>query len=208
MRVAVDAPDLLGQLLAVLRARGVILALRQQATETGAWHVDENQVAGVQQAVIVVGQLVRRGRRMRVVIGHDPLRTPGTHVQPHGRGTRAAVVDEGDRTLGRVDALLEVGEVAHRDLGRGFLGTRAVDHQRAGDGLVVDRLAFDRDGAGGRGRHRLHQFLDEVFRRLRVVARAAGVARGGAAGRRGCEGRCAAQQQGRECNGKAIGFHG
>ena len=115
---------------------------------------------------------------MRMVRGHDPLRAEGAHVQPHRRGARAAVVEKSDRPVARLLAILEVGHIEHRCLGRllrramsvprppvrripaARLGSRIVPalgmhDQESCDRVVADRVAFDGHGAGRRARQRV-----------------------------------------------------
>ena len=75
----------------------LFLVLAGDAAEARARRVDEDEVGDIEQARAVVHQRV--GRRGRVCIGggDDPAGPEGAHVQPQGRGARAAVVEEGDR---------------------------------------------------------------------------------------------------------------
>ena len=158
MGVLVDAP------------KRLFLVLARDARKACARRVDEHQVACVEDRIVVVDDAVGRGRRVTAVISrHHLLGTERAHVQPHGRGAGAAVVNEGHRPVGRRDALLEIGHVEHRGLGLGVaaapqvLAVRAlfaprrvvpapgVNDDRAGDCVVVDLLPTD-----GRGPLRVH----------------------------------------------------
>jgi hypothetical protein len=62
-----------------------LFVLAGDSTEPGAGRVDKDEIARVEQALIVVGDRVGRRRRMGVVGGDDPFRAKRPHVQPHGR---------------------------------------------------------------------------------------------------------------------------
>ena len=147
---------------------GLFLVLAGQTAETGAGRVDEDQIAGVEQARFVVDQRVGRCRRMRIIRRHDPLRAEGAHVQPDRRRARPAIEQEGQRPVLARLAMGEIGDIGHGRLGRRVLGGVAIlmpgfliglrvlrhvipalgmDDQRADCGLVVDMLAADRDRA-------------------------------------------------------------
>ena len=103
----------------------------------------------------------------------DAPRSEGAHVQPHGRGTGSAVVQERhgpDAAAVLAIAVLEIGDVEHRRLGCGILalafrrggavlvGLRVprnivpalgVHDEGAGDGLIRDRFPAHRDGSRG-----------------------------------------------------------
>ena len=63
-------------------AERLVLVLARDAAEAGARRVDEHEVAGVEQAVVVVDELVGRGRRVRVV-GGDDARGPNAPMCSH-----------------------------------------------------------------------------------------------------------------------------
>jgi hypothetical protein len=132
--------------------------------------IDEHQVRGVEQAVVVVHQLVRRRWSLGVIRGDHAARAERAHVQPHTRRTGPAIVEESDRPLARFGAVLEIGHVEHRGLGlhtfglcgarlpestirvRGVIPARAVHDDHAGHGMIVDRVAAHRDCALGGAR--------------------------------------------------------
>ena len=138
------------------------------ATEPGAGSVHKHQIAGVQQAEIVVHHLIRCGRRMRVIRGNHPPGPKSAHVQPDARRAGPAVEEKGDRPFLRLRVLLRVGHVEHRRfccrilgllvilrvvfvlLGLLFFRLRRVipafgmDDNRPCHGLIIDAAAFDR----------------------------------------------------------------
>src|SRR5215472_3794949 len=57
IRVLVDAPE------------GLFSILSDEAAEAGARHIDENQVAGIEQRVLVLDQLIGRARQVRIARG-------------------------------------------------------------------------------------------------------------------------------------------
>ena len=145
VRVGVDAPE------------GALLVLPGDAAETGAGGVHEHQVGRIEQARIVVHQLVGRGGRVAIIQCDDAARAEGAHMQPHAGGAGAAVEEEGDRPAVLRAAFGEIGDIEHR----GFCGgvvvvvvgillavilrrlghvvpAFRVHHQRAGHGLVVE----------------------------------------------------------------------
>ena len=69
------------------------------ATEAGAGSVHEHQIAGVQQAEIVINNLIGRGGGMRVVRGDHPPGPKSAHVQPDGRRAGSAVEEKRDRAV-------------------------------------------------------------------------------------------------------------
>ena len=148
---AQEALDELGEGVGVRvdAVEALLLVAPGHPAETRARRVDEHKVGGVQQAVGVLHQPIGGGGGVGVVGGHHPARAEGAHVQPHGRGARPAVVQEGDRPVRRGRALGEIGDVEHRSLGLGV-------------GLVAQVLvvAGGACGPGGAGR---------AFARGRVV---------------------------------------
>ena len=62
----------------------------------GAHGVDEDEIGFVEEALGVVHELVRSRRREDAVHGQRAARAEGAHVQPHGGGTGATVVEKGD----------------------------------------------------------------------------------------------------------------
>ena len=56
--------------------------------------VDKNEISFIQETFGVVYELVRRGRREDAVHRVRAAWPEGAHVQPHGGGARAAVVEE------------------------------------------------------------------------------------------------------------------
>ena len=79
----------------------LFLVLAGDPAEPGARRVDEHQVAGIEQALVVVDDLIRRGRGMRSSAVDDAPRAERAHVQPHRRRARPAVEEEGDRSARR-----------------------------------------------------------------------------------------------------------
>ena len=146
--------------------KAFFLILPRDATEAGAGSVHKHQITGVQQAVIVVNNLIRRGRGMRVVRGDHPPGSKRAHVQPDRRRAGTAVEQKRDGPFVRFDLLLGIGHVKHRRFSRRILGSchlglvfallvflasrqsRVIpafwmDDQCAGDSLIIDPAAFD-----------------------------------------------------------------
>jgi hypothetical protein len=173
----------------------------EHAAEASARRIDEDQVAGVKQAVLVLNELIRRSLLMFSVRRDDAAWAKGPHVQIHRRASRAAVIEEGDGPASGGRALLKVGHV--EDTGRGELifgfgreidaGVGKVfpvetDHgvlyvsgangECPGNGTVGDGLATYRHGAFGRGISRRcgrERFgFDVVFSVVLVLCRGAG----------------------------------
>ena len=132
--VLIDAVEILVRILAA------------DPAEAGAGHVDEHQIARIQQALVVVDDRVRRRRRVGGVIGDHTARPEGAHMQPHGCRARAAIEQEGDRPPGHIAAMLEVSDVGHAGFGRRVLGVvlggrgvvpvLGMHDQRAGHGVI------------------------------------------------------------------------
>ena len=72
-------------LTSMLGAFGFVGIVRDESTETRAGGIDEYDIARVEQAVVVVDELVRRRRRMAVVTGDHTFGAECAHVQPHRR---------------------------------------------------------------------------------------------------------------------------
>ncbi len=146
----------------------------EDAGEARAGRVDEDEVAGVKEAVLVSDERVGRSFLMLDVGQHDAHGSEGAHVEIHGGTAWTAVVDEGDGAGAFRSVLFEVGDVVHArrgglvfdfggqvDVGagkvfaveadHGVLGVGGADGEGAGDGAVVDGLAADGDGAVGDG---------------------------------------------------------
>ncbi len=182
------------------------------AREAGARHVDEDQIGGVEQAGVVVDELVGRGRVVAVVGGDDAPGAEGAHVQPHGGGAGAAVEEEGDGALLGRGAALEIGGVEHGGFGAVLAGVLLifrrvglhvvpvllVNDERAGDGVVGDGGAAGGHRAAGALLLRLEiaavDIRGLVLRRRRVVGEGA---------RRG-EGDGNDRQQGGEADADAL----
>ena len=64
--------------------------------------VDEDEIGFVEEALGVVHELVRSRRRKDAVHGVRAARPKGAHVQPHGGGTGATVVEKGDRAKAQI----------------------------------------------------------------------------------------------------------
>jgi hypothetical protein len=150
--IGVDAPE------------SLFLVRAGDAREAGAGGVDEHQIRGIKQALVIGRHLVGGSRQMLVAIGDDTARTEGAHMQPHGRRARPAIIDEGHRAVLGAGVLLEIGDIEHRSLGRGFvlglvvaalsldrrvLPALGMHDQRAGHGLVVHLLVIGDDAAFG-----------------------------------------------------------
>jgi hypothetical protein len=65
--------------------KGFLLVLTGDAAEAGTGRVDEHEIAGVEQALIVIDDRVGCRLRMGVVGGNHPLGAKSAHVQPYGR---------------------------------------------------------------------------------------------------------------------------
>ena len=137
----------------------LVRVLAADPAKPGAGHVDEHDVADIEQTLVVVHDGIRRGRRVAVVIGEHAARAERAHVQPYRRGPWAAVEQERDRPPGHIRAVLEIGDVGHAGFGgrvlvvvpggRGVVPALGMDDQRAGEGVVGDRGAAGGDAAAG-----------------------------------------------------------
>ena len=88
-----------------------------RAAEARAHGVDEDQVAGIQQAVGIVDVGVRRRRGQAVRLHLHHLGAEGAHVQPDRGRARSAVEQEPDRPLRFVgDAVLGIVDVEQMSL--------------------------------------------------------------------------------------------
>ena len=135
--VLIDAPKVL------------VLSLADGFAETGADGIDENEVGAIEQTVGIVFESVGRGRSDVRIHGDHALRTEGAHVQPDGRGTGAAVVEKGERTLAEI---LDVAARVRGVVDEGFvLVLFILEENCAGRGLVRDGLTADFDGVLGDG---------------------------------------------------------
>ncbi len=54
-----------------------------QMAEAGARCVDKDQVAGIQQTVFIVDELVGSRRAVRIILGEHSLGPESPHVKPH-----------------------------------------------------------------------------------------------------------------------------
>ena len=99
--VFVDAPE------------GLSGVLADEAAEAGAGHVDEDDVADVEQGAGVVDELVGSGGQVLIGVGDDVLGAERTHVEPDGGAAGTAVVEEGDGALFSLGVFFEVGDVKH-----------------------------------------------------------------------------------------------
>ncbi len=152
---------------------GLFAVLAADAAEAGAGRVDEDEIAGIEQAEIVVDDRVGRGGRVRIISGDDAPGPECSHVEPHGGRARAAVVEESHRALRVLAVGFEVRDVEHAGFGGLVLGVLVriilrdvvpalgMDDESTGKGVVSDRIPTDGDGAFARLLLGL-----EVFRRL------------------------------------------
>ena len=77
---------------------------------TGAHGVDEDEVGFVEKAFTVVDEFVRGGRSELRVESPNAARAECAHVQPHGGGAGAAVIEERDGARGEIfDVAARVG---------------------------------------------------------------------------------------------------
>ena len=112
--------------------------------EAGTHGVDENQVAGIQQAVGIVDVGVWRRRCQAVRFELDHLGTEGAHVQPDGGRAGSAIEQKPDRPLGLIaDAVFRIIDVEQVPLGDAAGGL--VDGQKPDMGGVLNGLAVQRD---------------------------------------------------------------
>src|ERR1035437_2689697 len=92
---------------------GLFRVLAGQPPKAGAGHVDEDQVAGVEQGVGVVNELVGRRGQVLVATGDHMLGAERTHMQPDGRTSRSAVKEEGNKAVLSLRVFLEVCDVKY-----------------------------------------------------------------------------------------------
>ena len=104
--------------------------------------IDEDEVASVQQAVGI--RLERIGGRRREVreVGLQPHGCERAQQHIDGRGSRPAVVEEGDRSRAEIDSVGGEGDV--ENLRRCFRARGIDDRQMTGGGRVGDRPASQR----------------------------------------------------------------
>ncbi len=95
-----------------------LLVLSGDPAEPGARRVDEHQIAGVQQTLVVVNDPVRCRRGMTGVGGIDAPRPESPHVQPHRRRAGTAVEQEGHRPRRWLGVPLQIRDVKHGRLRR------------------------------------------------------------------------------------------
>ncbi len=109
----------------------------------GSHCVDENQIGYGQKTRRAVDDLVG-GRRSGMRVGrHRPNSAEPAHEQPDRRGSRAAVVDKGDRALREaMHAVFGIGDVKHAR--RGFALLVFEDDRSCGCG-VADPVPVDYD---------------------------------------------------------------
>ena len=147
-RVAVDAPE------------SFLRVLPRQPSEPGSGHVDEHQVAYIQQTVRVVHHGVRRGRQVGIAYCYYVLRSQRSHVQPHRGAARSAVIEKCNRPVFGLGAGLEVRHVEHprhwRSILRfvGFVQCQLASRLRFSVRPQLRILAVGRahrDGSGNRG---------------------------------------------------------
>ena len=143
LHVAIDAIKLLFAFLALFLFLRLVLVGKLQSAETGAGRIDEYEVAGIEQAVFVVDDVVRRSRRVLIVRGHHALGPERAHVQPYRGRARSAVVEKSQRAFFIVLALLEIGDI--EDAGGRVVLVLVLAGQQdgAGHGLVGNALAAD-----------------------------------------------------------------
>lgn len=125
------------------------------AAVTCADGVDEDEIGFVQEAGLVVDELVRGREGEAVVLEFDAFGAEETEVEPDGGGAGAAVEGEGERAFGSeggIGFFFGVGDV--EDFGGGF-AFGVFESDGACGGGVVDFLAVDGDavfsGDGGSG---------------------------------------------------------
>ena len=134
----------------------LLLVLSGESAEAGAGGVHKDQIADVEQAVIVVHHAIGRGGSVAVVGGDDALRPECSHVKPHRRRSGSPVVEEGDRTGFALVVRFEIGHVEHAGLGGLvliiFVGVLwdvvpipGMHDQRARERIVVNNVAADGD---------------------------------------------------------------
>ena len=115
----------------------------------GAHGVHKHQIGLVEQAVLVRRHLVRSGAGSLRTGRHHPHRPHRTHVQPHARRARTAVIEERHRPGAKIaDAHQGVRDIKD---GAVRLGVVAIDQQGPRRGAVVDGLAIQRQFMVGDG---------------------------------------------------------
>ena len=90
-----------GVAVGVDAVEGFGFVFAEGAAEAGAGGVDEDDVADVEEGVFVVDDGVGCAFLVLGVRGDDALGAEGSHVEPHGGGAGASVVDEDDGALRR-----------------------------------------------------------------------------------------------------------
>ena len=70
----------------------------EDAAESRRGRVDEDEIAAIEQRVLVVDEIERRVGRLSAVRNDDAYRAERTHAQPNRRTPRTAVVEERHRT--------------------------------------------------------------------------------------------------------------
>lgn len=88
--ILIDTPEIL------------ILGFAFRMAEAGADGIDEYEIGGIQQAVLIVGELVGRRRRRFSIRSDHPPGAKGTHVQPDRGGPGPPVIEKRDRPLAQV----------------------------------------------------------------------------------------------------------
>ena len=113
----------------------------------GAHGVDEDEVGFVEEAFAVVDEFVGSGRSEGAVDGPGAARAEGAHVQPHGGGAGAAVVEERDGARGEIfHVAARVGDGVEQ---AGCIALVVLEERGAGGGFVRNRLAADFYGVIG-----------------------------------------------------------
>jgi hypothetical protein len=135
--ILVDAPEIF------------IFGLANGAAEAGSDGIDKDEIGFVEQAIGIVDEFEGRRRRGAGVSGDDAARPEGSHVQPDGRRSGAAVVDEGDGTLAHI---LDVAAgIGNGENAGGRFAFVVLDEGSGSGGLVGDGLGSDLDGVVGDG---------------------------------------------------------
>ena len=119
---------------------GQLADLGNHAGVAGRHRVDHHYVGHIEYGFLVVDQIEGRCGLEPVVTHLHALRPEQAHVHEDRRGTRTAVVGEGDGAGSRGHAILRVGH--EEDVGARLAG-RTLEHQRAcgrgvGDGLASE----------------------------------------------------------------------
>jgi hypothetical protein len=147
-----ERDDEIGERMRVLvySVERFFLVRAAQMAEARPGRVDEDQVARIEQAVFIVDEPIRSRRTVLVVRRQYALRAEGAHMQPHGRGARAAVVKKRNRPLAILVIALEVSDVRHAGFGRlRRRGSRAVGG--GGRRIVIERILQVNDEYAGLG---------------------------------------------------------